>query len=392
MTLGLKSNFINSILVVGIMICIIGCAGHNDVRDNVSNNGLNNGLNSVFNYGREHMNLMYATQFSVDYTSDGYALIFIDADTFLLIPEGGSEPDWKTDDMISLFQPLDNLYVAASSAPDLFDSIGELDRIAMTSTKLSDWSLESVRNALVEENIDYVGKYSAPDYEYIISCDCPLAIESTMIYHSPDTKEQLELLGIPVLVERSSYENHPLGRMEWVKLYGLLLGCEEKAEQYFDAKVAELNNALDSQEVSGERPVVVCFYISNNGYAVVRRPSDYISKMIEIAGGSYAFDLQGDEDNSSSTINMQIEAFYDGACDADILIYNGTIDGGVGSINELTQKCPVIQDFKAVKNGNVWCTGSNVFQETGSAADIMVDLLQLIGGEMDTLDYFKRVE
>lgn len=57
--------------------------------------------------------------------------------------------------------------------------------------------------------IAYAGKYSAPDYEKILSSDCGLAVESTMIYHTPEVKEQLERLGIPVLVERSSYEGHP---------------------------------------------------------------------------------------------------------------------------------------------------------------------------------------
>ena len=41
-----------------------------------------------------------------------------------------------------------------------------------------------------------------------------------------------ERLGVPVLVERSSYESHPLGRMEWVKLYGALFNREEAAKAY----------------------------------------------------------------------------------------------------------------------------------------------------------------
>ena len=43
--------------------------------------------------------------------------------------------------------------------------------------------------------ISYAGKYSAPDYETIYSADCNLAIENTMIYHTPEVKEQLEKLG-----------------------------------------------------------------------------------------------------------------------------------------------------------------------------------------------------
>ena len=60
-------------------------------------------------------------------------------------------------------------------------------------------------------DILYAGKYSKPDYELILANGCKLAIESTMINHTPDVKEKLEELGIPVLVEQSSYENASAG-------------------------------------------------------------------------------------------------------------------------------------------------------------------------------------
>ncbi len=84
--------------------------------------------------------------------------------------------------------------------------------------------------------MEYAGKYSAPDYERIVDKSCSLAIESTMIYHCPQVKEQLENLGVPVLVERSSYEADPLGRMEWIKLYGVLTGKEQLAEELFEKR------------------------------------------------------------------------------------------------------------------------------------------------------------
>ena len=56
-------------------------------------------------------------------------------------------------------------------------------------------------------SILYAGKYSAPDYEQILDTGCNCSIQSTMIYHSPEIKENLEKFGIPVLVDHSSYEN-----------------------------------------------------------------------------------------------------------------------------------------------------------------------------------------
>ena len=76
-------------------------------------------------------------------------------------------------------------------------------------------------------DILYAGNYSAPDYEQILAEGCDLAIENTMVYHTPEVKEQLEKFGIPVMVDYSSYETEPLGRTEWVKLYGLLADRED---------------------------------------------------------------------------------------------------------------------------------------------------------------------
>ena len=93
--------------------------------------------------------------------------------------------------------------------------------------------------------IAYAGKYSAPDYERILTAECGLAVENTMIYHTPEVKEQLERFGIPVLVERSSYESSPLARMEWIKLYGILLGKEALAEEVFAQQAQRIAPLLE---------------------------------------------------------------------------------------------------------------------------------------------------
>ena len=109
---------------------------------------------------------------------------------------------------------------------------------------------------MTDGDIEYAGKYSAPDYEAICDADCDLALESTMIYHTPKVKEQLERLGIPVLVERSSYESNPLGRMEWIKLYGVLTGKEEQAEALYDEQLDALAPILD--QPSTGKTAVLC--------------------------------------------------------------------------------------------------------------------------------------
>ena len=330
------------------------------------------------------MELEYAEQFSVDYCADGCSLVTIGEDRFIVVPEGNDVPQ-NTEGATVIRQPLSNIYVAASSAMDLFDAAGGLGKVTMTSTSADSWSLPNIRSAVSSGEIEFIGKYSSPDYETLVSQNCGLAVESTMIYHSPKVKEQIQELGIPVIVERSSYETHPLGRMEWIKLYGLLLGDPDPAKELFDEKIKAFEELPDIDIPENERKTAAFFYITSNGYASIRKPGDHVSKMIELAGGRYIFtadDLNVD-DNALSTMNIQIETFCDTARDADILIYNSTIDGELETIDQLVEKCGVLADFKAVKNGDVWCAGQNMFQQTTGAADMICDLNAVFSGTAD---------
>lgn len=331
------------------------------------------------------LELQYAKEFQVDYYEDGYDVITIQGDEYLLVPEGMPVPDEIGSDVTVLQQPLENLYVASSSAMDLFLQAGAIDRVDMTSTSAENWTIPEIQEKVASDDILFVGKYSAPDYEVVLDEDCGLAVENTMITHSPEVKEKLEQLGIPVLVERSSYEESPLGRVEWIKLYGLLTGQLDTAEQFFEQSVQQVQAVeKETENQGGETPTVVFFYFTASGYVNVRTPDDYISQMIDLAGGKYAFSTEelGDQGTRSS-VNMDPEQFYAAAKDADILIYNSTVEGEISSLDALTEKSPLMKDCKAVLNGTVWCTGQNMFQQVSGTAEMISDLHAVISGDSE---------
>jgi iron complex transport system substrate-binding protein len=211
-----------------------------------------------------------------------------------------------------------------------------------------------------------------------------------MITHSPEVVEKLNSFGIPVIIEYSSYESHPFGRVEWVKFFGALLGKEDEAERIFDKQTAILDD-IEADTVTDK--TVAFFYVTSNGLIQVRQSSDYVPKMIELAGGRYIFENLGDTDTKKSTINMQIEEFYNGAKDADYLIYNSSIDGGVSTISELIEKCGVLSDFKAVKSGNVWCTTNDMYQQSLSVGYMIEDINNMLFGKNEEdMHYLFRLE
>ena len=336
------------------------------------------------------MPMRAATEFSVDYI-DVYQLVTIaDTDRFLLIPEGEPIPVGLPEDVTVLAEPLDRIYLVSSSAMDYFLSLDGLPKIRLSATKEDGWCLEEAAEAMRQGDMLYAGKYSAPDYELLLGEACDLAIENTMIYHTPEVKEQLEKLGIPVLVEYSSYEADPLGRLEWVKLYGLLLGKEEEATALYEKWIAELDPLME-QENTGQ--TVAFFYITGNGAVNVRKSKDYIAQLIELAGGSYVFEeLDGEDENALATINIQMEEFYRTAKDADYLIYNGTVDDELHSLDELLGKSALMADFRAVQEGHVYSTGRDFYQESTGMGRFVQELHAILVGEEPESNYLKQLK
>lgn len=326
------------------------------------------------------MELQYAENFSVAYYQGGYKLLTVcDGTQILVVPEGKEAPAQIEEGTIVLQQPVKDLYLVASSVMDMFQSLDALGTIRFSGQKEEGWYVEAAREAMQRGGILYAGKYNKPDYELIVSEGCSLAIENRMITHAPEVVEMLESFGIPVLVEYSSYESHPLGRVEWVKFFGALVGKDQEAEEAFQEQVAILEEITENKQDTGK--TVAFFYVTSNGLIQVRTSYDYVPKMIELAGGTYVFDKLGDPDSARSTLNMQVEEFYNGAKDADFIIYNSSIDGGVDTVEDLLDKCAVLKDFKAVREGKVFCTTNDMYQQSMSIGYLIEDLYTMLHGE-----------
>lgn len=325
----------------------------------------------------ERVNLQYADQFAIDRYSDGYSMIYVaDGSKYIIVPDGQRVPGSLGGDVKVIKRPLGSIYLAATSVMGLFDALDCGGAIKFSGTKTEDWYIDYAKNAMKSGDMLYAGKYSEPDYELLLENDCELSIQSTMIEHTPEVKEKLTELGITVFVDHSSYESHPLGRSEWVKVYGEMVGKSDEAQRIF-AEQANLLDSIDTKTSTGK--TVVFFYITSSGQAVTRKSGDYVTKMIELAGGKNVFDKL-DNGNDSSTVKMEMEEFYTTAKDADFIIYNSTVGSDPKSLEDIIAKNELLADFKAVNEGNVWCTRDNLFQETMKLGAVIADFHSVFSG------------
>lgn len=337
----------------------------------------------------KRMDLRYAKTFDIYFYEKNFALIDVHgAARYLVIPEGETAPKELPGDVVRLQQPLDHIYLAATAAMSLFEVNGALGDVRFTGTRAEGWHIDAPKQALSSGAMRFAGKYSAPDYELLTSEGCNLAVESLMILHAPEVKEMFERLGIPVFVDYSSNESHPLGRTEWVRLYGVLTNHQAEAERFFDAQCEKMDSL---QNVADSGKQVVFFAMNRDGSFVVRRRTDYVPKMIQLAGGHYV-GVGADEAGRSSVQRVSREAFFEAARDADVLIYNATVEAPLKDLAELKAKDELFADFKAVQAGEVYQLGGDMYQSADAVAGLTLDFYRVLHGETDVpLQYLRKL-
>lgn len=332
-----------------------------------------------------------------------------------------------------LQQPLTTTYVAASAVMASLCDLGAVSQIRFSGLREEGWYVDEARTAMKKGSMLFAGKYSEPDYETLLREGCDLALESTMIYRSPEVIEKLSALGIPVYIDYSSYEPHVLGRLEWIRVYGALFGHEEKAQQWYASERDRIRAIQkDAETSSGEasqsgksteksetktsrnskneassigsssgsagtdttadlRPTVVYFYVNSSGQIQVRQPHDYIPELLELAGARYlAPDMSSLGGSRKSNVTVFLEDFYSSCRDADYLIYSATLDRPLSSIQELLGKNALFADFKAVKEGHVYTTDKDFYQLSDRMADFAEDVHRMLQGQGD-MHFLKQV-
>ena len=107
------------------------------------------------------LELQYAQQFSVDYYQGGYALVEIrETGTYLVVPPEADVPSGLDEGVTVLQQPLDRIYLAATSAMDLFRELDGLDAIRLSGTEAQGWYVEEARAALYRQQAEQMARES----------------------------------------------------------------------------------------------------------------------------------------------------------------------------------------------------------------------------------------
>lgn len=313
----------------------------------------------------------YATGFSIEYIGDGCKKV-VDGEgrTLLLVLRGKKVPDGYKGVPV-IYTPIDNVLAASITQVSLLRPLNVLHSISGVTADKNDWYIAEIKKGLEKGSIKFVGgsNMGEPDYEKVQALNPQIVFAYTGAYGQQKMINKLSELGIKYAIDNEYLEEHPLGRMEWIKFLGAFYNKEAEATAYFNNAVKAVN-ALNTKIPKGTKPKVLWGSIYK-GEVYVPNGGSYVAKMIEMAGGDYVFkDLSP---NKGSSSKISIEEFYAKGIDADIFIYSSTTEW-TGSVQDIIKKAPVLAELNSIKKGNVWCFQPWYYQVLDKTHETIQDL------------------
>ncbi len=271
--------------------------------------------------------------------------------------------------------PIDRVLVTSTTDIPLLEALGvEHTLVGFPEPKYI--SAPKTRKRIDAGQIKNVGSLLSLNTELILDLQPELIIG----FSSNASVKEFDLFersGIPTVMNGSWLESHPLGRAEWIKVFGYLFDKEKEATIYFNSIEKNYLEGKKLAQAATQKPTI----LSGNMYKdvwYVPGGNSYAAKLIHDAGGDYLWKT----DTNTGSLALNFESVYDKAQHAAIWIGGGNFTS-TKALGNFEKKYTLFDVFtkqqifsKDIKKG---ATGGILYYEQGSLrADwVLLDLIKI---------------
>lgn len=253
--------------------------------------------------------------------------------------------------------PIDRIIVYSSVHASIIDALGASDRIAGV-CEPEYMTCRAVLDGVAEGRITDCGSSVSPSIERIAGAGGQVIIASPFQNGSYGAAGKL---GIPIIEAADYMENDPLGRTEWIRLFGLLLDCTDRADSLFRAAETGYNSIRDSvarhiRDNGAHRPTLLAERKYGASWDVPGGAS-YMVRIYTDAGADYIFSGT----TTSANVNMSFENVLREGIDADIWVLKYWSPRPM-TYASLEAEYSLYSRFKAFQNRQVY--GCNTYSST----------------------------
>ena len=248
-----------------------------------------------------------------------------------------------------------------------------------------------VQQGISEGRIIDCGDGLSPMVEKIIDAQADAILLSP--FENSGGYGRMEEIGIP-LIECAEYmETSPLGRAEWMRFYGRLLGCEQKADSLF-AVVDSCYHALAQQAGTAQTKPTVLMDKQTGSVWYVPGGRSTIGQLLQDAACHYPFA----DDEHSGSLPLSFESVLEKAGEADVWLFRYDSDTPL-TLSQLLKEQRGYHQLRPVREHHVY--GCNVrtslfYEQSPFRPDYLLqDIIQILHPELhagDSLRYYQALE
>lgn len=341
------------------------------------------------------VSLDYATGFKL-YQGDGLWEIEVNkgfvgsSETYryLVLDSGVQVNSANYDAVIQL--PITQVVLTSTTQVPHLDALGQMD-LLVGFPKLDLISSTTARERIATGKVQDLGAGPSANPELVLDLQPDWIMISTL----GEDLRYLEIFrqtGIPALINGEYVEQNPLGRAEWIKFTGVLLGKYEAALAQFEQIKKDYNEAakLASSIPEKDKPRVLSGVMYQDIWYAPGADS-WAAQLISQAGGQYAFDGNA----GSGSLQLNYEYVLDQA--SSVPIWIGAAD--FASKTDMGTREPRYQAFAAWQAGELYTytakkgeTGGLEYFELGYLRPdlILKDLIKILHPQLlpDYQPYF----
>ncbi|PIE68479.1 MAG: ABC transporter substrate-binding protein [Deltaproteobacteria bacterium] len=294
---------------------------------------------------------------------------------YLLKKRGEPTPSGYTQWMV-VEVPVRRVVALSSTVLGYLDQLGLLDHIVGCSDPTHVYN-ETILREAAEGRIANVGMGTSLQIEELLAL-MPGIVFTFATGTFRDSHPKLLEAGLSVGVMAEYMEEHPLGRAEWIKFFGLFFDCEKRAEEIF-AETERRYLALASRVAASDKkkPSVITG-TPFHGQWYIAGGNSYVGRLLADAGADYLWK----ETQYTGSKPVDIEVVFARGLDAEFWLNPGVWK----SVNQGRDADPRFRQFKALvvgkifnNNARISKTGANDYWESGVVApDILLkDLVSI---------------
>ncbi len=249
--------------------------------------------------------------------------------------------------------------------------------------------IPEIQRRLKDGTLADCGSSMAPDIEKLIAIGCDAVLLSP--YEGSGGFGKVGKLGVSIIQTADYMEPTALGRAEWMKLYGLLFGCEQKADSLFQLVESHYNKLKEDAKKLKKASVITEKLTGSVWYLAGGRSST--GTMLADAGADYAFK----DDTHSGSLSLSLEQVLSRGASCDVWFFSYYSPSDM-TLSQLKAENKAYSQFKALKNRRVFGVNTMCvpfFEQASFRPDLLLQdyLLMLHPDEVKgKLNFYKRLE